>query len=47
VKKIVSTMRAGAIGRLHDLGLLARTREGTAVSYSLSPRAKEVGLVGG
>lgn len=44
-RKYAGTLRAGAIGRLHDLGCLARTRKGTAVTYSLSPRAKEINLV--
>lgn len=39
-----STMRAGAIGRLSDLGLLERTRHGLNVDYRLSPLASEVGL---
>lgn len=42
--KYASTMRAGAIGRLHDLGLIAREREGTAVKYLLSERASDLGL---
>lgn len=42
--KYASTMRAGAIGRLHDLGLLARHRQGTAVEYLLAERASDLGL---
>jgi hypothetical protein len=44
-RKYAGTLRAGAIGRLHDLGCLARTREGTTVTYGLSPRAKEIHLI--
>jgi hypothetical protein len=44
LKKYASTMRAGAIGRLHDLGLLVRHREGTAVEYRLAERARRLGL---
>lgn len=45
LEKYASTMRAGAIGRLHDLGFLSRTREGTKVRYSLSPRAAKLRLI--
>jgi hypothetical protein len=45
LEKYASTMRAGAIGRLHDLGFLSRTREGTKVRYSLSSRAAKLGLI--
>ena len=45
IEKYASTMRAGAIGRLHDLGFLSRTREGTKVRYSLSSRAAKLGLI--
>lgn len=45
LEKYASTMRAGAIGRLHDLGFLSRTREGTKVRYALSPRAAKLGLI--
>jgi hypothetical protein len=38
-------MRAGALGRLSDLGLLERTRRGLTVDYALTPLAAEVGLV--
>jgi hypothetical protein len=41
---VASTMRAGAIGRLGDLGLLERTRHGLHVDYRLSPRAAVLGL---
>jgi hypothetical protein len=43
--KYAGTLRAGAIGRLHDLGCLARTRQGTTVTYRLSPRADEINLI--
>ena len=45
LEKYASTMRAGAIGRLHDLGFLERTREGTSVRYSLAPRATRLNLI--
>lgn len=43
-QKYISTMRAGALGRLSDLGLLERTRRGLQVDYHLSTRAAELGL---
>jgi hypothetical protein len=45
LERYAGTMRAGAIGRLHDLGFLARAREGTKVRYSLSPRAAKLRLI--
>jgi hypothetical protein len=42
--KYISTMRAGALGRLSDLGLLERTRRGLEVDYHLTDLAAEVGL---
>lgn len=45
-KKFISTMRAGALGRLSDLGLLGRTRRGLEVEYHLTARAAELGLPG-
>lgn len=39
------TMRAGALGRLSDLGLLTRERHGLSVSYHLTPLAASIGLV--
>ena len=45
LEKYGSTMRAGGIGRLHDLGFLDRTREGTSVRYSLGQRARDLGLI--
>ena len=44
--KYISTMRAGGLGRLSDLGLLDRVRHGLAVKYLLTPLAAEVGLAG-
>jgi hypothetical protein len=44
-KKYIATMRAGALGRLSDLGLLERTRRGLTVDYALTPLAREVGLL--
>jgi hypothetical protein len=44
-KKYIATMRAGALGRLSDLGLLGRTRRGLTVDYALTPLAAEVGLL--
>lgn len=41
---VASTMRAGGIGRLGDLGLLERTRRGLNVDYRLSPLATSLGL---
>ncbi len=41
---VASTMRAGGIGRLGDLGLLERTRRGLKVDYRLSALAGSVGL---
>lgn len=43
--KYIETMRAGALGRLSDLGLLERTRRGLTVDYALTPLASEVGLL--
>ncbi len=43
-KSVASTMRAGGIGRLGDLGLLERTRRGLNVDYRLSPLARSLGL---
>lgn len=43
--KHVSTMRAGALGRLSDLGLLTRTRHGLEVSYHLTPLAGTARLI--
>lgn len=42
--KYIGTMRAGAIGRLTDLGLLGRTRRGLEVDYHLTELASELGL---
>jgi hypothetical protein len=39
----VETMRAGAIGRLHDLGLLRRVRKGQRVEYALTDLAYDLG----
>lgn len=44
--KYIATMRAGALGRLSDLGLLERTRRGLTVDYALTPLAAKVGLLG-
>ena len=41
---VATTMRAGAIGRLGDLGLLERSRRGLHVDYRLSPLATSLGL---
>jgi hypothetical protein len=41
---VASTMRAGAIGRLGDLGLLERDRHGLHVEYRLTPLATSLGL---
>jgi hypothetical protein len=41
---VASTMRAGGIGRLGDLGLLERTRRGLNVHYRLSQLAESLGL---
>lgn len=43
-KSVASTMRAGGIGRLGDLGLLERTRRGLNVDYRLSRLATSLGL---
>lgn len=42
--KYIGTMRAGAIGRLSDLGLLGRTRRGLQVDYHLTELASELKL---
>jgi hypothetical protein len=44
LKAVASTMRAGAIGRLGDLGLLERTRRGLNVDYRLTSLAGALGL---
>jgi hypothetical protein len=44
-KKYIATMRAGALGRLSDLGLLERTRRGLTVDYALTPLAADIGLL--
>lgn len=41
---VATTMRAGVVGRLHDLGLLQRTRAGTSVSYALTDLAYDLRL---
>lgn len=41
---VASTMRAGSIGRLGDLGLLERSRHGLKVEYRLSALASSLGL---
>lgn len=41
----ISTMRAGVLGRLHDLGLLLRIRKGQRVEYALSELAYDLDLV--
>lgn len=43
-EKYIGTMRAGALGRMSDLGLLERTRRGLTVDYSLTPLAADLGL---
>lgn len=43
-EKYIGTMRAGALGRISDLGLLERTRRGLTVDYALTPLAAELGL---
>ncbi|MDP9225061.1 MAG: hypothetical protein M3P18_14675, partial [Actinomycetota bacterium] len=40
----IPTMRAGAIGRLSDLGLLGRERRGLTVEYHLTALANQVEL---
>jgi hypothetical protein len=42
--KYAETMRAGALGRMGDLGLLERERHGLTVSYHLTDLAKKLGL---
>jgi hypothetical protein len=44
--KYITTMRAGVLGRLSDLGSLERTRRGLTVDYALTPLAAKVGLLG-
>ena len=44
-ESFVTTMRAGVIGRLHDLGFLIRVRKAQQVEYSLSELAYDLGLV--
>jgi hypothetical protein len=44
-QKYIATMRAGALGRLSELGLLERTRHGLKVDYALTPLAAAVGLI--
>jgi len=44
LESVASTMRAGAIGRLGDLGLLERSRHGLNVDYRLSALATSLGL---
>lgn len=43
----VSTMRAGVIGRLHDLGLLTRIRKAQRVEYAITDLARDLGLLDG
>ena len=40
----IGTVRAGALGRLQDLGLLRRERRGIHVDYELTDRARELSL---
>ena len=42
--RYIGTIRAGAIGRLHDLGLLRRARRGLHVDYGLTEFAYEISL---
>ncbi|MEM2130377.1 MAG: hypothetical protein QXZ70_07250 [Candidatus Bathyarchaeia archaeon] len=39
---MINTIRAGAISRLHELGLISRERKGTNVTYSLTQFGKEM-----
>ncbi|MGH9176536.1 MAG: hypothetical protein ACRD1H_19355, partial [Vicinamibacterales bacterium] len=41
----IETMRAGALGRLSDLGLLSRTRRGLEVDYHMTDLARELDLL--
>lgn len=43
-ESVAATMRAGGIGRLHDLGLLHRVRSGQFVNYSLTELARTLGF---
>jgi hypothetical protein len=40
--KVANTMRAGALGRMHDLGLIGRRKDGLRVTYSLTTRGKQL-----
>ena len=40
--KVANTMRTGALGRMHDFGLIARHKKGLRVTYTLSPRGAEL-----
>ncbi len=46
-EKVAGSMRAGALGRMQELGLIGRERDGLHVRYTLTPRgvafAKETG----
>ncbi len=39
---MLSTIRAGAISRLNELGLIIRLRKGVDVTYSLTQYGKEI-----
>lgn len=39
---MINTIRAGAIGRLHELGLISRERKGINVTYYLTQFGKEI-----
>lgn len=36
-RKVANSMRTGALGRMHDLGLIIRERDGRHVTYELQP----------
>jgi len=45
----ISTQRTGVLGRMSDLDLIGRTRQGTRITYNLTPRGqhflKEIGTI--
>jgi len=40
--KVVNTMRAGALGRMQELGLMKRERDGRRVRYHLRDRGERL-----
>jgi len=42
IVKVVNTMHAGALGRMQELGLMRRERDGKRVRYHLRERVRGI-----